>query len=583
MTSLRRRIYLTFKYEGPVAVGRRILALPQRLAPEARRLRLDRVLLERQRRALTWARDQTLPVREMNPRSLTPGLGADAIETDLVFRDPATRAARGWLQCLQHAARGAPGKVGVVGGRIIDAQGAIAEAGLQRDRIDVDRFVSCYAGKRFDYGPAQAAHPVLAVGGDGMYVTRELARELGPTTVRTTYDAVDLCLRAWTHGYEVLYEPAAILELTSPGTTERGDAEAFWPRWRGFFDERRVDCGPDKLRIVYVTEGTGLWGGHRVVFDDMRGLAARGHDVSLFTLGGPPDWIDPQLPVRSFASYAQLTEALEPLEAIKVATWWRTARPVWRASVLHGIPAYFVQDIESSYYPDSESARREVHASYRNEFRYLTTSGWNRDRLVELGQDPVVISPVVDPATFHPLAQTRRQDMVLALARDEVLKRFDLTVDAWRLLEGPKPELCVFGKAPTLAPAGVRYAGQPTDAQLNGLLNECTVFVQTSAHEGFSLPPLEAMATGAAVVCTDAHGNRDYCVDGVNCLMPEAEPRAIAAAIRRLLDDQGLRERLGAAAMQTAAAYAPQRRASGLEAFMRGVARGARRPAGPRG
>ena len=38
------------------------------------------------------------------------------------------------------------------------------------------------------------------------------------------------------------------------------------------------------------------------------------------------------------------------------------------------------------------------------------------------------------------------------------------------------------------------------------------MFVQTSRHEGFCLPPLEAMAAGAPVVCTDAHGNRDFCV-----------------------------------------------------------------------
>jgi glycosyltransferase involved in cell wall biosynthesis len=54
------------------------------------------------------------------------------------------------------------------------------------------------------------------------------------------------------------------------------------------------------------------------------------------------------------------------------------------------------------------------------------------------------------------------------------------------------------------------------------VFSQATVFVQTSVHEGFALPPLEAMAAGAAVVCTDAHGNRDFCRDGVNCLMPAA-------------------------------------------------------------
>jgi len=92
------------------------------------------------------------------------------------------------------------------------------------------------------------------------------------------------------------------------------------------------------------------------------------------------------------------------------------------------------------------------------------------------------------------------------------------------------------------------------------------VLVSTSTHEGFALPPLEAMAAGCAVVCTDAHGNRDFCVDGENCLMPEPAPDAVAAAIARLLDDRALRERLVAAGRETARHYGWEPRIDVLEA-----------------
>src|SRR5205085_762288 len=81
----------------------------------------------------------------------------------------------------------------------------------------------------------------------------------------------------------------------------------------------------------------------------------------------------------------------------------------------------------------------------------------------------------------------------------------------------------LFGIEPELA-AGlgerVRYDVRPSDEEVNELLATCTAFVQTSRHEGFCLPVLEAMSAGAPVVCTDADGNRDFCVDGENCLMP---------------------------------------------------------------
>jgi glycosyltransferase involved in cell wall biosynthesis len=112
--------------------------------------------------------------------------------------------------------------------------------------------------------------------------------------------------------------------------------------------------------------------------------------------------------------------------------------------------------------------------------------------------------------------------------------------------------------------------------------------VQTSTHEGFCLPPLEAMATGAAVVCTDAHGNRDFCVDGENCLMPAADERSVRDAIARLLADPALRARLGEAGRRTAQDYAWDVRIDALEAFLTEVADDARRspmppiPAGDR-
>jgi glycosyltransferase involved in cell wall biosynthesis len=164
--------------------------------------------------------------------------------------------------------------------------------------------------------------------------------------------------------------------------------------------------------------------------------------------------------------------------------------------------------------------------------------------------------------------------MVLAIGRSNPLKNLPLTIDAWRALPEPRPELCLFGIEPELADEdGMRYVTAPSDEQVNDLFNEATVFVQTSTHEGFALPPLEAMATGGAVVCTDAHGNRDFCRDGENCLMPGATVAEVSAALSRLLEDPELRMRLGAAGIATAADYAWERRIDELERFLHDVAR----------
>ncbi len=510
------------------------------------------------------------------------GLRTTLPERDVIVLNSDVETLPGWLEGLQYAAY-RDSDVGIVGAQLLYPDGRIQFGGTIRNRDAPEWFDHRYRFKPGDWGPAAQTSSALAVTGACMYVRREVIERVGLLDERyeMAYEDVDWCLRAWQAGYRVRYFPIARLvhhESATRGTTQ-GERELdsqrlFWERWSGFFDDREVRTPEGRLRIAYVTEDTGIGGGHRDIFEHLNRLAERGHDVALYTLGDPPDWFELRAPVHSFPDYDALVAALAPLDAIKVATWWMTAESVWRASVARGIPVYFVQDIETSYYPDHEQARHAVLDSYRPEFTYMTISGWNRERLRELGLDAELIPPGIDLDTFRPRPDiARRDDMVLALGRSNPLKNLPLTLDAWRALPGPRPELCLFGIEPELASdPGMRYVRSPDDEQVNELFCQASVFVQTSIHEGFALPPLEAMATGAAVVCTDAHGNRDFCADGVNCLMPDPNPRAVSAAIARLLDDPELRERLGRAGIETAAEYAWDRRIDALEGFFGRVA-----------
>ena len=72
------------------------------------------------------------------------------------------------------------------------------------------------------------------------------------------------------------------------------------------------------------------------------------------------------------------------------------------------------------------------------------------------------------------------------------------------------------------------------------------VFLNLSEVEGFCIAVAEAMLAGLPVVAVDVGGIRDYGVDGENMLkLPSATAEAARAAIRRLMFDQPLRERLG--------------------------------------
>lgn len=103
-------------------------------------------------------------------------------------------------------------------------------------------------------------------------------------------------------------------------------------------------------------------------------------------------------------------------------------------------------------------------------------------------------------------------------------------------------------------------ARDPAQRTVAAFLRRCDVFVLPSLVEGFPLPPLEAMACGAAAVITDCGGMRDYAVDGRNALIvPPADARAIARAVARLAADEALRARLVRAGYETAARFPEER------------------------
>jgi GT2 family glycosyltransferase len=549
-------------------------------------------------RRMRGARVELLPENRGFAGAVNRGIELAAPSDDIVVLNSDVIAERGWLERLQYTAYREP-RIGIVGPKLLYADRRIQSAGSYRNLGAPEWFDHRYRFKEANHPEANLIAPVIGTTGACMYIKRAALDAIGrfDEAYGMAYEDMDYCLRGWEQGWRTYYAPrATLLHLesqtrpTSPGQRELDSQRYFWQRWGSFFDERPVRTPDGRLRVVYVTEDTGVGGGHRDIFEHLNRLAARGHDAQLYSLGEEPDWFPLEVPTRTFEDYDELVRALGPLDAIKIATWWNTASPVWLASVARGIPVFFVQDVETSYYPHSAEMRAHVMASYRQEFRYMTISGWNRERLAEVGLSAELVPPGIDLETFRPLPDVqRREDMLLALGRTNPLKNLPLTIDAWQALGGSRPELVMFGIEPELGPKyGANYIERPSDEGVNELFNRAAVFVQTSTHEGFCLPPLEAMAAGAAVVCTDAHGNRDFCVDGTNCLIPEPTVASVSAAMGRLLADPALRERLGAAGIRTAAHYTWERRIDELEGFLESVAepgalRDSPRSAAPRG
>ncbi|CAM4411710.1 glycosyltransferase family 4 protein [Paenibacillus alkaliterrae] len=322
----------------------------------------------------------------------------------------------------------------------------------------------------------------------------------------------------------------------------------------------------NNLDIVYVLESTVLSGGIKNVFEQVDRLADLGYRTQLFALGDQPAWFPLNTKVRKFPNYAMMQKELKSMNAIKIATWWKTLSIVLNSCDPRqggrGIPFYLVQDIEESYYPHWPAMQEKVRQTYRMPVHLLTIADWTAKQLDQrFGREATNISIAIDLNVLKP-NRTREYDpnRILACSRkSQHLKGFHVTVEAveevYRKLGSCS--FVTFGlEDPQISEIPhIHYHG-PDDRMVAELYANCGVFVQTSFHEGFGLPILEAMACGAPVVATNADGNEEFCHDGWNCVLVEkGDVEGVVRGMLRVLTDREFADYLSVNGRETARKY----------------------------
>jgi phosphatidylinositol alpha-mannosyltransferase len=199
--------------------------------------------------------------------------------------------------------------------------------------------------------------------------------------------------------------------------------------------------------------------------------------------------------------------------------------------------------------------------------------------------DYKVIPNGVDTGRFRravPIA--RWQDgtrNILFVGRFEPRKGLLELLKAYRILRktGCECRLLVAGAGPlgkearryvaTRRLKGVEFLGRVSDEEKAQLFRTADVYVSpATGGESFGIVLLEAMAAGTAIVASDIHGYKGVVRRGrEGLLVPPREPKAIAAAIGRLLRDDELRAAIGAAGRERAEEFSWERVTAKVDAY----------------
>jgi glycosyltransferase involved in cell wall biosynthesis len=159
------------------------------------------------------------------------------------------------------------------------------------------------------------------------------------------------------------------------------------------------------------------------------------------------------------------------------------------------------------------------------------------------------------------LAELPREPFILYFGDVTVDKGAEFLVKAYRSLEDPPPLVLIgrcFLPEMNAVPGVIALGPLPHAVAMEALRRALFTAVPSILPEAFGLAALETAAAGKPIVASDIGGLRDVVVDGeTGLLVAPGDVQAMAAALRRLLADAGLRERMGAAARVHASGFSP--------------------------
>ena len=241
--------------------------------------------------------------------------------------------------------------------------------------------------------------------------------------------------------------------------------------------------------------------------------------------------------------------------------------PIERPSI---VTLHDVQHLDLPHlFSRAERAFRAVawHRSVRSADRVVVPSVFVRDRAVaKLRLDPErvrVVHSGVDHALFRP-GDEPREPFLLYPARRWGHKNHARLLEAFAVLRAERPELRLVltgDPTPSAGPPGVEDRGLVSPEELASLYRRAAALVFPSLYEGFGQPPLEAMACGCPVACSNAASLPEVVGDAARLFEPR-DTDAIADAVRDVLDAPGEWRTRGLA---RAAAFSWQATARGYE------------------
>ncbi len=316
------------------------------------------------------------------------------------------------------------------------------------------------------------------------------------------------------------------------------------------------------MKIVYLLESSGLWGGVKSVFEAANRLQDRGHEVTVLSRSPRPTWIELRCGFETVPDFAP--EHIPAADFI-VGTFWTTVPFAVQSG--KGTPVHYCQGFEGGH-PEMATHREQIEQIYRlPQTHKLTISPHLTQEVADLfGWQPREIRYAIDHDVMYPREQRdpgRPVRVGLVGPYTTACKDIPAGIEACRLAHQAGLDLQLVRVTNTephpaeqQLPFPVEWHVQVEPARMGEIYRSLDVFVGPGrGPEGFYMPAVEAMACGVPTVLTDIPPHRGYGSEQYALFIPVGDACAMAEAIVVAAGHPRVRAELREQGIQVASRY----------------------------
>jgi glycosyltransferase involved in cell wall biosynthesis/Tfp pilus assembly protein PilF len=353
---------------------------------------------------------------------------------------------------------------------------------------------------------------------------------------------------------------------------------------------------PDKLKskivVTYLINNIlGVTGGNQTLLKQANELVLRGYDVYVVTYSRKPGWFDLK------AQYVKVPDNVPmagyvPASDIVISTYFMNTHELNKIQA--PVKIYFVQgdqylfndkkpELKKEYEKIYLSLKTLSQASYKYPDVKIIANSKNLARHIskKYGVNAADILPVgIDNTIFQPIKKKgQKNNLNILIVGPDIdghplepldFKGISDIRKAFNLVDKNKFNIIRISNTDRDIFDGLKceYYKTPNNSQKKKKYGEADILIYASHYDSCPLPPLEAMSSGAAVICTETEGAKEYCVNGYNSiLIPIKSPEKIAEALNKLSDDRELREKIINGGFETASHFTFDLMMKNLEIF----------------